>query len=90
MESTTVINDLRVKVNNRQILSIALPITLAILIPQVNMLINSIFLGRLSKEALGNAGIIRLLARDEGFELVGWADDLHVAERALDETSDKT
>ncbi len=57
MESTTVINDLRVKVNNRQILSIALPITLAILIPQVNMLINSIFLGRLSKEALGNAGI---------------------------------
>ncbi|MEP7163670.1 MAG: MATE family efflux transporter [Ferruginibacter sp.] len=57
MESTTVINDLRVKVNNRQILSIALPITLAILIPQLNMLTNSIFLGRLSKEALGNAGI---------------------------------
>jgi putative MATE family efflux protein len=57
MESTKVINDLRVKVNNRQILSIALPITLAILIPQLNMLINSIFLGRLSNEALGNAGI---------------------------------
>ena len=57
MESTTVINDLRVKVNNRQILSIALPITFAILIPQLNMLTNSIFLGRLSKEALGNAGI---------------------------------
>ena len=57
MDSTTVINDLKVKVNNRQILSIALPITLAILIPQVNMLTNSIFLGRLSSEALGNAGI---------------------------------
>ena len=57
MESTAVINDLRVKVNNRQILSIALPITLAILIPQVNMLTNSIFLGHLSTEALGNAGI---------------------------------
>jgi len=57
MESTAAINDLRVKVNNRQILSIALPITLAIFIPQVNMLTNSIFLGRLSKEALGNAGI---------------------------------
>ena len=57
MDSTTVINDLKVKVNNRQILSIALPITLAILIPQVNMLTNSIFLGRLSNEALGNAGI---------------------------------
>jgi putative MATE family efflux protein len=57
MESTTLINDLRVKVNNRQILSIALPITLAILIPQLNMLTNSIFLGQLNKEALGNAGI---------------------------------
>jgi len=57
MDSTTVINDLKVKVNNKQILSIALPITLAILIPQVNMLTNSIFLGRLSIEALGNAGI---------------------------------
>ena len=57
MESTAAINDLRVKVNNRQILSIALPITLSILIPQLNMLTNSIFLGRLSNEALGNAGI---------------------------------
>ncbi|MDB5201069.1 MAG: family efflux transporter [Ferruginibacter sp.] len=49
--------NLKVEVNNRQILSIALPITLAILIPQVNMLTNSIFLGRLSEQALGNAGI---------------------------------
>ncbi len=48
---------LKVDVNNRQILSIALPITLAILIPQINMLTNSIFLGQLSTEALGNAGI---------------------------------
>jgi multidrug resistance protein, MATE family len=57
METATAINDLKVQVNNRQILSIALPITLAILIPQVNMLTNSIFLGRLSAEALGNAGV---------------------------------
>lgn len=57
MESKHVINDLRVKVNNRQILSIALPITLAIFIPQLNLLINSIFLGHLSDKALGNAGI---------------------------------
>lgn len=57
MESSAVISDLKVQVNNRQILSIALPITLAILIPQINMLTNSIFLGRLSNEALGNAGI---------------------------------
>ena len=57
MESTAAIKDLKVKVTNKQILSIALPITLAILIPQINMLTNSIFLGDLSTEALGNAGI---------------------------------
>lgn len=49
--------DLKVQVTNKQILSIALPITLAILVPQINMLTNSIFLGNLSTEALGNAGI---------------------------------
>lgn len=57
MESTATPRDLKVKVTNKQILSIALPITLAILIPQINMLTNSIFLGNLSTEALGNAGI---------------------------------
>lgn len=57
MESNQTINDLKVHVDNRQILSIALPITLAILIPQLNMLVNSIFLGHLSNDALGNAGI---------------------------------
>ncbi|MES2892997.1 MAG: MATE family efflux transporter [Bacteroidota bacterium] len=57
MESAVPIKDLKVKVTDRQILSIALPITLAILIPQINMLTNSIFLGNLSTEALGNAGI---------------------------------
>lgn len=57
MDSTTITPDLKVKVSNKQILSIAMPITLAILIPQINMLTNSIFLGNLSTEALGNAGI---------------------------------
>lgn len=57
MESSASIKDLKVKVTDRQILSIALPITFAILIPQINMLTNSIFLGNLSTEALGNAGI---------------------------------
>ena len=57
MESIATNDDLKVKVTNKQILSIALPITLAILIPQINMLTNSIFLGNLSTEALGNAGI---------------------------------
>ena len=57
MESGAAIKDLKVKVTNRQILSIALPVTFAILIPQLNMLTNSIFLGHNSAEALGNAGI---------------------------------
>ncbi len=57
MESTATLNDLKVEVTNKQILSIALPITIAIIIPQLNMLINSIFLGQVSSEALGNAGI---------------------------------
>jgi len=50
-------NELSVQIGNKQILSIALPITLAILVPQLNLLINSIFLGHLSREALGNAGV---------------------------------
>jgi len=57
MDSTAITKNLKVEVTNKQILSIALPITLAILIPQINMLTNSIFLGDLSTEALGNAGI---------------------------------
>lgn len=57
MESAAAIKDLKVQVTNRQILSIALPITLAILIPQINMLTNSIFLGQNGTESLGNAGI---------------------------------
>jgi Na+-driven multidrug efflux pump len=57
MESTAVNTDLRVKVTNKQILGIALPITLAILIPQINMLTNSIFLGWYDVNALGDAGI---------------------------------
>ncbi len=57
MESAASLNNLKVSVNNKQILSIALPITLAILIPQINMLTNSIFLGHFDAEALGHAGI---------------------------------
>ncbi|MEP7142169.1 MAG: MATE family efflux transporter [Ferruginibacter sp.] len=57
MEGAGTIKDLKVKVTYKQILLIALPITLAILIPQVNLLTNNIFLGNLSTEALGNAGI---------------------------------
>lgn len=57
MEAALTGNNLQIKVTNRQILSIALPITFAILIPQLNLLTNNIFLGHFSEQSLGNAGI---------------------------------
>lgn len=48
---------LRVQTTNKQIFSIALPITVSILVPQINLLVNAVFLGNLSREALGNAAI---------------------------------
>jgi multidrug resistance protein, MATE family len=56
-------NDLQVDISNRQILKIALPITLALLVPQINFLINNAFLGHIDKDPeiaeriLGTAGI---------------------------------
>ncbi len=57
MESGAAIKDLKVQVTNRQVFSIAMPITIAILIPQLNLLTNSIFLGHDDIKSLGNAGI---------------------------------
>lgn len=48
---------LRVKISNRQILKIALPISAALIIPNINFITNSIFLGGLGEKELGNAGI---------------------------------
>ncbi len=47
---------LQVKITNRQILKIALPITAALIIPNINFITNNIFLGGLGEKALGNAG----------------------------------
>lgn len=49
--------DLRVGTSNRAILKIALPVSFAILVPQVNLITNNIFLGNYSQEALANASI---------------------------------
>jgi putative MATE family efflux protein len=48
-----------VKINNRDILRMALPISLAILVPQINFITNNIFLGHLDESgyALSTAGI---------------------------------
>ncbi len=49
--------DLKVVVSNQQILQIALPISASLIIPNLNFLTNSIFLGGLGIRELGNAGI---------------------------------
>ncbi len=48
---------LQVTISSKQILAISLPIALAILVPQVNFVINNIFLGALSGQALAIGGI---------------------------------
>jgi MATE family multidrug resistance protein len=50
-------NNLQVGITNRQIIKIALPISLAILVPQLNFITNNIFLGHHSQHALAVASI---------------------------------
>jgi multidrug resistance protein, MATE family len=49
--------DLRVAISYKQILSISLPIAAAILVPQLNFIINNIFLSGLGEASLGTAAI---------------------------------
>lgn len=49
--------DLKLEISNRQILSMALPISFAILVPQFNYLINSIFLAQLGEGFVGASGV---------------------------------
>jgi putative MATE family efflux protein len=48
---------LKVETGYRAILGMALPITLSMLVPQINFIINNIFLGSLNEQALASAGI---------------------------------
>ena len=48
---------LQVETSYRHILQIALPISLALFVPQINFIVNNIFLGHLSEEALATASI---------------------------------
>lgn len=64
--------DLKVAVSYGQILKIAIPISFAILVPQLNFITNNIFLGLLSEEALGTAaitGVYYLIFGSIGFAL---------------------
>ena len=49
--------NLQVNISNKQILGIALPITAAIIVPQINFITNNIFLGGLGQGSLALAGI---------------------------------
>ena len=49
--------NLQVSITNRQILKIALPISFALLVPQINFITNNIFLGQLGEQELGVAGL---------------------------------
>lgn len=57
MSKKTLIPGLQVEISNRQILRIALPISFAIFVPQINFITNNIFLGRIGEESLAAAGI---------------------------------
>ena len=48
---------LQVEISYQQILKIALPISLALLVPQLNFITNTVFLAHYSKEALAYGGI---------------------------------
>jgi multidrug resistance protein, MATE family len=50
-------SSLQVEVNYRQIFRIALPISLALLVPNLNFIVNNIFLGHLSEQALAIGSI---------------------------------
>jgi len=49
--------DLRIDTGYKQILGMAMPISLAILVPQINFITNNIFLGGLGQRELASAGI---------------------------------
>jgi MATE family multidrug resistance protein len=49
--------ELKLQTSYRQILGMALPISMAMLVPQINFIINNIFLGQLGERELASAGI---------------------------------
>lgn len=53
----TASKDLRLETSTRQILGIALPISFALIVPQINFVTNNVFLGGLGEQELACAGI---------------------------------
>lgn len=72
MSAQTNHSDLQLQVTNRQILKLTLPISVAILVPQLNFITNNIFLGHFSSESLAVAsitGVYYLIFASVGFGL---------------------
>lgn len=74
MSSIPINNNLQVQISNRQIFKIALPISFAILIPQLNFITNNIFLGHFpdngqSLAIAGVTGVYYLIFAAIGFGL---------------------
>lgn len=74
MESLSPNNNLQVSISNRQIFRMALPISFAILIPQLNFIINNIFLGHYPDDGkslaiAGITGVYYLIFASIGFGL---------------------
>jgi len=68
----TVQNSLQFKITNRQILKLTLPVSIAILVPQLNFITNNIFLGHYSTTTLAVAsitGVYYLIFASIGFAL---------------------
>lgn len=57
MSATSGYTDLKVEVSYRAIFRMAVPISFAILIPQLNFITNTIFLGHYSEQAMAVAGV---------------------------------
>ncbi|HLY69491.1 MAG TPA: MATE family efflux transporter [Puia sp.] len=55
--AANITNHYKVDISNKQILKMMLPISFAILVPQLNFITNNIFLGHLNEESLAIAGI---------------------------------
>jgi multidrug resistance protein, MATE family len=65
-------NNLQLNVTNRQIIKLTVPVSIAILVPQLNFIINNIFLGHYSSTTLAVAsitGVYYLIFASIGFAL---------------------
>src|SRR4030088_3405273 len=65
-------DQLQVETSYRQIIKIAFPISLALFVPQLNFIVNNVFLGHLSENALATAsitGVYYLIFAGIGFGL---------------------